>query len=421
MTTATTIAPEEAAATITQVNRSAYIIQQRTQANITGKPILRSTTPSVVSPALSVVPRFQDVIKAVRPDTANPLELETLMIVSIDEGQLLAQNTATGSIEKVTYALMDSWSEVNQIPDGKPVKQGQLPTTRPVRRFIVMFADSLAQRAMAKLARKNPSNAETRLDRVMEVSASLPMSQLFPVLTRALTLRYYLPASLDTNLIDDWMTAFGIAAMRRQDALAILAFQSIRSKTEGGLPSTALLELSRSETYLTKSASFRSTTSDIRSFRSITGITDQWNHLREIDGALIPENVAGSAVFAGTLTAMPDSPIADLIRMDAPPKVKAGDRVIVVSDTGVPLGTREVEVIRLEEDSIIIRLTKGVPQARGRVILAKEPFRGGSKTPFASPWSGGKFSPTEGMVERNISVDLPQRSVPLDILVAGQH
>lgn len=406
-----------------KTSRSSYVTGQREAAEAAGAPLLRSADPVVLSPAIAAAAQFTQVIAGARPLGAHPDELQRLVIVSIDDGNLIVHDTSTGQSDRVTFAWMDQLCETVQVPNGKEDKHGNLRTV-PARNVIALFSDHQALRAMMKLAKKNPNNQNTRLDRMMDVSSSLPMSQLFPVLTKALTLRYYLQASLDTNSISDWTAAFRLGGLSPRDALTALAFQSIRASvvTADQSPSPRLLELARDETYLSKSASFRSTVTDVRAFRSITGITDSWAHYRELDAKLVPENIAGDAVFSGSLLATGGAHRAHLIRMDSAPKLKAGEEVIALDEHGVVVSSSaKIDSIRLDVDRIIVSLAKDVARASGRIILVKKPFVGSSRTPFASPWASGKFSPTEGMIERNVSVEIPQRSMPLDVLIAGQH
>jgi hypothetical protein len=393
---------------------------QRAAAENTGAPILRSKNPTVVSPAKAHGTQFDQVISGARPLLADPKELARLLIISIEGTDLVCHDTSTGQSEPVTFALIDSFSDVEQLGNGRAK-----PRIIPMRPDIVMFSDRSALRATQRLSKKNPSNSESHIDRVLKVTANLPMSQLFPTLTQALTLRYYLPSSLDTSTITDWIAAFRLGGLPVKDALTALAFQTIRASTinPDNSPDDSLLELSRSETFLAKSAAFRGTTSDVRAFRSITSITDQWEHRRQLDQTLIAENTAGSSVFAGSLAILATTGTSQQIRMDAAPKLKAGEEVIIMREDGHPVGKRKIDSIVLERDDIMVRLNRAVSSDSSgtRLVIVKTPFLSGSSTPFASPWASGKFSPTEGMVERNISAEIKPRSMPLDVLIAGQH
>lgn len=416
--TTTDVDTQTATAALTaQVSRASHTLLRRTEAQQLGTPIQRSTNPTVIAPAFAHTTQLTAVIKGARPLIAHPDELKRLVIISIDNGDLIANDTATGVVDKVTFALMDSLSATTLVTNGKAK-----PRDIPARAAIIMFADHQALRAMMRLARKNPNNSESRLDRVMDVSTSLPMSQLFPVLTRALALRFYLQADLETNLIGDWVSGFHLNALSTQDALVTLAFQTIRSTTTTAdrSPDPALLELARSETFLAKSAAYRSTTADVSAFRSITSITDDWTFYRDLDVKLIPENIAGSSVFAGALLSSGGHG-AHLVRMYSAPKLKAGDDVIAIVGEGESVTKVTIDTIRIEADSIIVKLKRDIGRGSGRVAFVKKPFAGGARTPFASPWSSGKFTPTEGMIERNLKAEIPQRSMPLDVLIAGQH
>jgi hypothetical protein len=406
-----------------KATRSSYIIGQRLAADVAGTPLLRSATPVVVSPGVASSGPFTKVIANARPMSAHPDELKSLVIVSIEGENLVVHDTSSGTTDRVTFALMDLLCETVQVPSGRVSKNGNGKLV-PARRSIIMFSDHQALRAMMKLAKKNPNNQTTRLDRIMDVSSSLPMSQLFPVLTKALALRYYMPASLDTNLIGDWITAFHLDGLPLRDALTALAFQTVRTSqvTADRSPDSRLLELARSETFLTKSAAYSNTLSGVRAFRAITGITETWAHYRELDPKMLQENIDGEAVFAGSLLAAGGARGSVLIRMDSAPKLKAGEEVIALDGEGNQLrGNVKIDSIRLDIDRIIVKIVKEIDRSSGRIILVKKPFVGATRDPFASPWASGKFSPTEGMIERNISVQIPHRSMPLDVLIAGQH
>lgn len=266
----------------------------------------------------------------------------------------------------------------------------------------VLFSD---EKTYSRAAARLGGLARARL----EFSASLPMSSLHVVMTKALAHSWWLPAEFDAADIGDWGKAFGIGGHPRK-MIATIFERHLWS----GAPWPMVTNIAKREAWGLSAAQYRVLSAACGAFKDSEKVTDQYEAITLLDTGLIETNIITKQatiidvtslvtaanyvgeVESGTVSSKIDSGLL-LARIDDEGRL----RPTVMTLAGLEVGVDGVRV------SLASRRTKG-SLTRGRYLVVKEPFMGASNA-SSSRW--GKVASRE--TERT------RRTVPADIALAG--
>lgn len=261
-----------------------------------------------------------------------------------------------------------------------------------------------------------PSNDFKSLSRRLKISRGLPGSVKLPILTDALSYRYWMQDGLAENSVEDWAEAFGLTGQKMPALLRTLIDLASQGRTTGNLgydkSAKALMSL---ETKLMEQCQYSGISTDIYVYQMLEAFNSKANGLRAVDPGLleihamdgqacklVPMNVAHA-----TFTASVSSPF----------KLKEG-REVRLTD-GISIATTTLEALRFGGGVLHAVLSTPSRRSEGPLMISRAKagngvlyavegvFESRGKPLQKKRWLGGD-------VER-----IAGRDVPLDVALAG--
>lgn len=261
-----------------------------------------------------------------------------------------------------------------------------------------------------------PSNDFKSLTRRLRISRGLPGSVKLPILTEALTTRYWMQDGLEEKSVEDWATAFGLTGHKLPTVLRTLIDLASSGKTTGTLgyekAAKGMMDL---ETRLMENCQYSGISTDIYVYQMLEAFNAKANGLRAVDPGLlalhamdgqscklVPMNVAQK-----NFTASVSSPF----------KLKEG-REVRLTD-GISLATTTLESLRFGGG--VLHAVLDMPSQRGEGPLMISRAKAGKGVLYAVE---GVFE-SRGRALKNkrwLGGDVERiggREVPLDVALAG--
>lgn len=261
-----------------------------------------------------------------------------------------------------------------------------------------------------------PSNDFKSLTRRLRISRGLPGSVKLPVLTEALTTRYWMQDELAENKVEDWAEAFGLTGQKLPTIMRSLIGLASQGRTTGALGYEKTVKgMMDLETRLMGNCQYSGISTDIYVYQMLEAFNAKANGLKALDpGLLALHAMDGQAcklvpmnVAHGSFTASVSSPfklkegrevrLTDGISIAATKleSLRFGGGVLhAVLDMPSARGEGPLMISRAKDGKGVLYAVEGVFESRGRALKNKR-------------WLGGD-------VER-----IAGRDVPLDVSLAG--
>ncbi|MPV50048.1 hypothetical protein GCG21_08525 [Pseudactinotalea sp. HY160] len=377
----------------------------RRKARDQGSPIERLAMPSVLYPAIS------------RPDPM--FSGPDFLFVSRKGGKLYVSDLlvdrphpVVADLARVAERFYSANTEQDRDRRPKYTPGGVIVAPdRPTADFLVRKAD-------------RSEDAGTLASSLMLADA-LPASSRFVVLTEALARKFFLPAALDEDSLEDWMEAFGMRRTRTFANLRSLLLMVYRGP--GGLDAQDrhlpdaepnMGSVSRpaavSESYLMGASRGRSLEGQCSQFSTVTSITNRWDFLVNSD----PLGRRAAELDGRVFTAQ--SGISPTTLQVTSPFVAREGKAIIALPQHRPVGPRDLsDTLTVEEIAVS---PDGTTEIRinhrsAHVVAGGQPVQF-IAAPFMPSYMGAPGKKWTAR-ESEGTVTAPVRQVPLAITLAG--
>ncbi|HEX9089536.1 MAG TPA: hypothetical protein VF867_18745 [Arthrobacter sp.] len=281
---------------------------------------------------------------------------------------------------------------------------------------ITVIADSDTRYALQAVAETEPTEGYNSIKKRLKTVASLPGSMRLPVLTDALSYRYWLPEGLDEDSLSDWADAFGAKGPTMSLTMKTLIELATSGKHPEGLGYTkTITSLQSTEVRLMEQCVWGNISSDVQVFGMLESYTSKINSLRTIDPGLLELHVLDGRVCR-----------------IKPMNVETRTFTASVSQ---PFKLKEGRALRMTDGHVIVETTmESLRYGAGELhaVFEQPSSRGKGATLVASAKSGAMpLYVTDGTFDMRASfpknkrwlsgsVDrISGRDVPLDVILAG--
>lgn len=311
-----------------------------------------------------------------------------------------------------------------------PTKAFAHPSPEPT---IVLFADKAALWAATKIAEAaakqasgiTPEAMTTRsIAKVLAYRASLPHSAFLPVLTTALTSRFWMQADLDENLFSDWCEAFGVQHSAPADQWARLLVNALDGKSNPKYVKGLL----SSEKYGTLASQYGGALSSSKAFKQANAVQNMHVAITSTDPLLADFNRLGGDVAKVSINSCKDGSFTATIADGF--KVKPGSDVLIF-DLASEVGQTSEATLRSVDfvpgsEALLAQFSRGrrhsktwwlieqAAQNKRSLYVVAMPFTGGgAPVRISGRWAKEIAEGAEGAPTPLV------RDVPVDVALAG--
>ena len=276
--------------------------------------------------------------------------------------------------------------------------------------------DSKTMARILVMADNMPSNDFKALGRRLRISRGLPVSLKLPLLTDALSYRYWLPDTLAENSFEDWADAFGV----KGPSTGITMRSLITLAQKGQRPTALRYEstvkaMEGMERKIMDQAAWGGISSDCYVYSMLEGFSAKANGLRAIDPGLLEMHmIDGQACRIVPMNADAREFSASV---SSPFKLKEGKRVRLTDGKEVV----EVDLRALRFGGGALHAVFSQPSSRGSGLLMVSRARKLEAPLYAVDGVFESFG-SGPKNKRWLGDDVPRltgRDVPLDVLLAG--
>ena len=281
------------------------------------------------------------------------------------------------------------------------------------KRTVVADLETYAR--MTVMAENMPASDFNSLARRMRISRSLPVSQKLPILTEALTARYWLQDGLDEASLEDWCTGFDLEDLpitAQLDALIELAVDGERSESFRYCKTMEAMELL--ERKIMENCTYSGMSTDCYVYSMLEQYGVKANSLRLLDPLLLPLHALDGQVCRIVPMEMRADGFTSSV--STPFKFKEGAKCNLTDGTKVA----PVTMMSLRYGAGVLHAEFSNPSTRskGEAMVARArsgqaplyaveiPFESFGK-PLSNRWLGEPVEATSG------------RQLPLDVILAG--
>lgn len=281
-----------------------------------------------------------------------------------------------------------------------------------------VVADPATHARLMVMADNMPASDYNALGRRLRVSRSLPVSQKLPILTEALSYRYWLQEGLDDTIFEHWCTGFGLdgaAITDQMDSLIELAEDGERSD-DLKYPA-AVRSMEKTERKIMENCTFSGISTDCHVYAMLDGYGVKANSIRTLDpGLLEMHSIDGQVCRVVPMELRSDSFTASVstpfkFKEGASCNLTDGRRISAVTMESLRYGGGALHAQFSNPSSrktnpgeaLIARARAGL----SRLYAVEIGFESFSRGPEERRWLGEPVARVEG------------RQVPLDVVLAG--
>ncbi|WP_230854560.1 hypothetical protein [Arthrobacter terrae] len=266
------------------------------------------------------------------------------------------------------------------------------------------------------MADNMPSTDFKALGRRLRISRGLPVSLKLPILTEALSYRYWLPDTLTETSFDDWAEAFNVKGpsvaftMRSLIALAQAGTRPTALKYE-----VAVKAMEDMERKIMEQAAWGGISNDCYVYSMLEGFSAKANGLRTIDPGLLEMHVIDGQ--ACRIVPMNSDSREFSASVSSPFKLKEGKKVRLTDGKEIA----EVDLRALRFGAGALHAVFAQPSARGAGLLMVTRARKLEAKLYAVDGVFESFG-SGPKNKRWLSDDVQKvtgREVPLDVMLAG--
>lgn len=272
---------------------------------------------------------------------------------------------------------------------------------------------STVGRALAMCRRHKTPEAFT-LQRVMTLASSLPTSSRMPILTDALSAKFWMPTAGDPRSLTAWAQALDLADLPALDAMV-----AMRRMVCSQAQSARMTRIAKAEAYMLASARFSGLTNACSTYSSAESINDMWAVVCCTDPLL-----SGRGVLEGTVAHLSPMTLEEqtfTAALTSPMKLRVGKEVVLMNADHTLVASSELLGLAVVGPNLIGTFSMPKPRSVQGRWVRHEVLHEQDLYATAKPFEGGGGSRAGRMRwTGKVGVEWSSgRKIPADIAAAG--
>lgn len=281
----------------------------------------------------------------------------------------------------------------------------------------VVVADTLTYARLMQFADEKGEGFKT-LSRRLSFSRGLAASVKLPILTNALSYRYWLPEGMDERNLGDWAKAFDVTGPSTLTTMrALIDLASEGKRPEPLKYSSTVKSLEGTERRILEQAEWSGLSSDVQLYSMLDGFSSTATALRLLDPGLLPMHVLDGQVCKVKPMNATQSEFSASV--SDPFKFKAGKKMRL-SD-GISLAETTLEALRYTEDALHAVFAQPQRGAGPTMVASAKQHGGRPLYAMEAPFSarGSIIKNKRWLNPKEPVGHVSGRQVPLDVILAG--
>lgn len=279
-----------------------------------------------------------------------------------------------------------------------------------------VVADMNAYNKLLSLAESLPSNDNKGLARRLRIAEGLPGSVKLPILTRALSSRYWLPEGLDEQDFDQWAESFDV-----KGPTVALTMRALVGLARSGSYQAALkfkeqsFKLEDLERRLHESAVYSGRATDNYIFDMLGQYSAIYTGLRSIDPGLLEMHVLDGTVCR--ITPQNDTYRSFTATVSNPFKLKEGAKVRLTD--GATVAECTLQKLHFSSNRLHAEFSQPTSRSAGSLMITRAKRGEAPLYVTDSVYAAFGSGPKNKRWTANAVEPVSGRNVPLDVVIAG--